>query len=141
MNGGYSQAAISGRRQGRLGELASKFTARNAIHPIQATRAIAARGLDAAFGFLHDGRKPGRLRLVWDCAELHRPMLVRETFGYASAREFRKTDFRMLESGIVRLAPHVAADVAALTIKTITLRDMMKTVEWMANQIRRVTNG
>jgi CRISPR associated protein Cas1 len=48
-----------GRRQGRLGELAAKFTARNAVHPLQAmqnfataivtarlTRAIVAWGLD-----------------------------------------------------------------------------------------------
>src|ERR1700730_16595364 len=69
-----------GRRQGRLGELAAQFTARSAIHPMQAmlnfataivtarlARAIIATGLDPCFGFLHDGRKPGRLSLVWDC--------------------------------------------------------------------------
>ena len=77
-----------GRRQGRLGELAAQFTARNAIHPMQAlhnyavgiaaarmTRVVVAKGLDPCFGFLHDGRKPGRLSLVWDCVELHRPEL------------------------------------------------------------------
>ena len=73
-----------------LGELAAQFTARGAVHPLQAmqnyatgvlaarmTRVVIAMGLDAGFGFLHDGRKPGRLSLVWDCVELHRPELVR----------------------------------------------------------------
>src|ERR1700730_11908072 len=52
------------RRQGRLGELEAQFTARGAVHPIQAmlnfasaiitarlTRAIIAAGLDPCFGF------------------------------------------------------------------------------------------
>jgi CRISPR-associated endonuclease Cas1 len=95
-----------GRRQGRLGELAAQFTARNAVHPMQAmlnfsigvvaarmARVVAAHGLDAAFGFLHDGRKPGRLSLVWDCVELHRPKLVSETFEYAAARVFERMIF------------------------------------------------
>jgi CRISPR associated protein, Cas1 family len=67
-----------------------------AIHPMQAmlnysvgvlagrmTRVVLASGLDAAFGFLHDGRKPGRLSLVWDAVEPHRPGLVRAVFQYA----------------------------------------------------------
>jgi CRISPR/Cas system-associated endonuclease Cas1 len=93
--------------------------------------------LDAAFGFLHDGRKPGRLSLVWDCVELHRPKLVSETFEYAAARVFRKNDFRMIDGGVVRLAPAVMKEVAALAITTVLLKDMIKTVEWMARQIRR----
>ena len=140
-----------GRRQGRLGELAAQFTARNAVHPMQAmlnfsvsilaarmTRVVAAHGLDAAFGFLHDRRKPGRLSLVWDCIELHRPKLVSETFEYAAARVFRKNDFRMIDGGVVRLAPAVMKEVAALAITTVLLKDMIKTVEWMARLIRKV---
>jgi CRISPR associated protein Cas1 len=38
-----------------------------AIVTARLTRAIVAMGLDPCFGFLHDGRKPGRLSLVWDC--------------------------------------------------------------------------
>jgi hypothetical protein len=58
----------AGRRQGRLGELGAQFTARGAVHPMQAmlnyaigvlagriTRVVIAKGLDAGFGFLHDG--------------------------------------------------------------------------------------
>lgn len=139
-----------GRRQGKLGELAMQFTARDAVHPMQAllnfnvgvlaarmARVIVAHGLDPAFGFLHDGRKPGRLSLVWDAVELHRPKLVQETFRYAGAKVFRKNDFRMIDGGIVRLAPSTMKDAAALTLKTVSLKDMVKTVEWLAGQIRK----
>src|SRR4030088_2408432 len=91
----------SGRRQGKLGELAVQFTARGAVHPMQAmlnfataivtarlTRAIIAAGLDPCFGFLHGGRKPGRLSLVWDAIEPLRPKVVRAVFGYVSGHEF-----------------------------------------------------
>ena len=133
------------RRQGRVGELATQFTARGAVHPLQAlhnfavgvvasrmTRVVITRGMDPCFGFLHDGRKPGRLSLVWDCVELHRPKLVSETFEYAAAN-----DFRMIDGGVVRLAPAVMKEVAALAITTVLLKDMIKTVEWMTRQIRR----
>jgi hypothetical protein len=45
-------------------------------------RVVIAKGFDAAFGFLHDGRKPGRLSLVWDCVEPLRPG-VSAVFGLA----------------------------------------------------------
>jgi CRISPR-associated protein Cas1 len=58
------QTRYIGRRQGWLGELSAQFTARGAVHPMQAmlnyakgvlagrmTRVIAARGFDPCFGF------------------------------------------------------------------------------------------
>ena len=78
--------------------------ARGAIHPMQAMlnfataivtarlmRAIIARGMDASFGFLHDGRKPGRLSLVWDAVEPHRPKLVRTVFEMAASERSSDT--------------------------------------------------
>jgi CRISP-associated protein Cas1 len=47
-----------------------------AIVTARLTRAIVAVGLDPCFGFLHDGRKPGRLSLVWDAIEPLRPKVV-----------------------------------------------------------------
>jgi CRISPR/Cas system-associated endonuclease Cas1 len=99
------------------------------------TRVIVAYGLDPVFGYLHDGRKPGRLSLVWDRVELHRTKLVKALFGFVDGRAFRKNDFRMIDKGIVRLAPGIMNEVAKLTLKTISLKDMMKTVEWMIRQI------
>ncbi len=98
-----------GRRQGKLGELGAQFTARGAVHPMQAmlnyavgilaarmARVVIARGLDASFGFLHDGRKPGRLSLVWDCVEPLRPKLVKAVFGYVATHEFERRDYAAL---------------------------------------------
>jgi len=125
--------------------------ARGAVHPMQAllnfsvgvlaarmTRVVLAYGLDPVFGFLHDGRKPGRLSLVWDCVELHRPELVKVMFGFAEGRVFRKNEFRMIEGGVVRLAPNIMSEAFTLVIETVTLKDMIKTVEWMMRQIRSI---
>jgi hypothetical protein len=60
-----------------------------------------------------------------------RPKLVCRLFDYAAGHTFRKNDFRLIIGGTVRLAPHVAKEVAALTIKTVTLTDMVKTAKWM----------
>lgn len=112
----------------------------NAVHPMQAMlnfrgvlaarmrRVIAAHGLDPAFGFLHDGKKPGRLSLVWDCVELHRPKLVTAVFGFAA--RWVQRSFRLIDEGIVRLAPAIMKEVAAVTIGAIPLKDMIRTVEW-----------
>ena len=131
-----------GRRQGKLGELAAQFTARNATHPLQAlhnyaitvlvsriTRVVIARGCDPCFGFLHDGRKPGRLSLCWDFVEVWRPCLVRAVFEYAAARKFSKDDFAAFEKGIVRLSAPVAREVAVLSIKTVSVREMVRGVD------------
>ena len=130
-----------GRRQGRLGELALQFTARSAVHPLQAmlkfataittarlTRAIVAMGLDTCFGFLHDGRKTGRLSLVWDCIEPLRPKLIKAVFGYVAAHEFERGDFLVFVHKIaaertVRLAPALAKEIATLAMKTVSVKE------------------
>jgi CRISP-associated protein Cas1 len=114
-----------GRRQGLLGELGAQFTARGAVHPMQAmlnyavgilaarmTRVVIARGLDASFGFLHDGRKPGRLSLVWDCVEPLRPGLVSAVFGLADGRTFKKSEFGVFSKETIGLLPPLAREVA-----------------------------
>lgn len=42
--------------------------------------------------------------------------------------------------GIVRLAPPIMKEVVAATVGTITLKDMMKTVEWMVKQVSMASN-
>jgi CRISPR/Cas system-associated endonuclease Cas1 len=147
-------AGTIGRRQGKLGELALQFTARGAVHPMQAmlnfsmaivtarmTRAIVAVGLDPCFGFLHDGRKPGRLSLVWDCVEPLRPKLIRAVFGYVAAHEFEKRDFLIFVHKItaertVRLAPPLAKEIAALAVNTVSVRECVKVVRWLVSVIK-----
>jgi CRISPR/Cas system-associated endonuclease Cas1 len=88
------------------------------------TRVVIVRGLDAGFGFLHDGRKPGRLSLVWDCIEPLRPELVRAVFGYASGRVFHKDDFAVFEGGVVRLKGEMIKEVAGLTLKAAPIQEV-----------------
>jgi hypothetical protein len=83
---------------------------------------------------LHDGRKPGRMSLVWDAVEPLRLGLVRAVFGYAAIHEFEKKDFLVFVHKItcertVRLAPPLAKEIAALTIKTINVRECIKIVD------------
>jgi hypothetical protein len=44
----------------------------------------------------------------------------------------------MIDEGIVRLAPHIMEEIAALAIKAVSLKDMIKTVGWMIGHIRKV---
>jgi CRISPR/Cas system-associated endonuclease Cas1 len=111
-----------GRVQGKSGELPRQFTARFAETPLQAlhnfavgiavariTRVIAACGLDPCFGFLHDGRKPGRFSLAWDAIEVFRPALATAVFDYAETQKFERADFAS-QDGVVRLSPWIARE-------------------------------
>jgi CRISPR/Cas system-associated endonuclease Cas1 len=99
------------------------------------TRVVIARGLDAGFGFLHDGRKPGRLSLVWDAVEPMRPKLVKTVFGYAGERVFKKAEFGVFEGGIVRLSAQVAREVAGVVIRRFPLKDYIETVKAMERML------
>jgi hypothetical protein len=143
-----------GRRQGRLGELGAQFTARGAVHPMQAmlyfstaivtarlTRAIVAAGFDPCFQFLHDGSKPGRLSLVWDAVEPLRPKLVRAVFEYVAAHEFERRDFLVFVHKItaertVRLAPPLAKEMVEVAVKAVSVRECVKTVNWLVSVIK-----
>jgi CRISPR/Cas system-associated endonuclease Cas1 len=93
------------------------------------TRVVIARGLDAGFGFLHDGRKKGRLSFVWDAVEPMRPRLVKAVFEYAGGRTFKKADFGVFEGGIVRLSAQVAREVAGVVIRRFSLSEYIETVK------------
>lgn len=128
----------------KLGELAAQFTARSAIHPIQAmlnfataivaarlTRAIIAVGLDPCFGFLHDGRKPGRLSLVWDAVEPLRPRVVRAVFGYVATHEFERRDFLVFVHKItaertVRLTAELAKEIVEVAVNAVSVKECVK---------------
>jgi CRISPR/Cas system-associated endonuclease Cas1 len=100
------------------------------------TRVVLASGLDAAFGFLHDGRKPGRMSLVWDAVEPLRPRLVAAVFGMADERAFKRYDFGIFANDGVGLLPPLAREVAGLTARTVTLMDMVRMVDWIVELTR-----
>ena len=108
-----------------------------AITTARLTRAIVAMGLDPCFGFLHDGRKPGRLSLVWDAIEPLRPKLVKAVFKYAETQEFERRDFLVLVhkitlEGTVRLAPPLAKEIVGVAVKAVSVQECVKVVRWLA---------
>lgn len=136
-----------GRRHGQLGELATKFAARPAQTPLQAmhnfaisitaarlTRVIVARGLDPCFGFLHDGRKPGRYSLAWDAIEVLRPGLAEAVFRYAGDEEFGLSDFAQQE-GVVRLSQRVARELQAVVFEAVPVGALVKAVKVISDEI------
>jgi CRISPR associated protein Cas1 len=139
------QTRYIGRAQGTVGELPKQFTARFES-PLQAlqnfavgivvariTRVIVARGLDPSFGFLHNGKKPGRYSLSWDAIETCRPALAESVFGYAAGRTFERADFAQ-QSGVVRLMTGTARECAKVACETISLAMMVKEVK----QVKRM---
>ena len=122
------QTRYIGRRQGKSGELPKQFTARFAETAARLVRVIAARHLDPCFGFLHDGRKPGRYSLAWDTIESLRPGLATAIFEYAGAREFERGEFAS-QDGVVRLSSHVARECAAVALNAVSVAMMAREVE------------
>jgi CRISPR/Cas system-associated endonuclease Cas1 len=130
-----------GRRQGKCGELPKQFTARFAETPLQAshnfsvaitaarlTRVIAARGYDPVFGFLHNGKKPGRYSLAWDAIEPLRPELATAVFDYAASRKFERAEFAS-QAGVVRLSAHIARECTTMTLKTMPITMLVQAVK------------
>jgi CRISPR/Cas system-associated endonuclease Cas1 len=66
-------------------------------------------------GFLHSP-KPGRLSLSYDVLEYHRARLTRAVFEHVARQIFERADFEMTNEGIVKLASHIARDVADLVL-------------------------
>jgi CRISPR/Cas system-associated endonuclease Cas1 len=112
-----------------------------AIITARLTRAIVAVGLDPCFGFLHDGRKPGRLSLVWDAVEPLRPKVVKAVFGYAATHEFERRDFLVFVHKItaertVRLTAEPAKELVEVAMKAVSIRECVKTVNWLVSVIK-----
>jgi hypothetical protein len=57
-------------KAGRIHAMQALLNFSTGILTARMNRVVSAHGLDPCFGFLHNGRKPGRLSLVWDCVEL-----------------------------------------------------------------------
>lgn len=93
---------------------------------------IAARHLDPCFGFLHDGKKPGRYSLAWDAIEVLRPALADAVFEYAAGREFERSEF-MSQAGVVRLSSHIAKECAAIAMETMSIAMLVQTVKKIEN--------
>ncbi len=117
---------------------------RNATHPINAMLnyvygmlesqvkiAAVTAGLDPAIGFLHANR-PGRVALVYDLMEPLRPQADLLLLKFLMSRKFSPSDFIINESGVCRLHPQLAHNIATLMINQL---DVRKIVMGMAVQL------
>jgi CRISPR-associated protein Cas1 len=93
----------------------------------QCTRAIIGTGMDPCFGFLHVPRQ-GRLSLSYDILEFHRANLTSAVFAHAAKTSFARDAFELSQTGVVRLGPRVARDMAAIALRTAAITECGKSV-------------
>jgi hypothetical protein len=70
------------------------------------------------------------------------PDFVRAVFGYVATHEFERKDFLIFVHKItgektVRLAPPLAKEIAALAIKTVSVRECVKIMNWLIGELKR----
>jgi len=104
-----------------------------AIVLAQIIRALIARGLDPAFGFLHDD-KPGRASLAYDVLELLRADVDRVVFEFIAMRTFVRADF-VEDHERVRLGPDVARGVAVAISHELPFATALKVAFKVERQI------
>ena len=82
------------------------------------------------------------MSLVWDAVEPLRPDIVRAVFGCVATHEFERKDFLIFVHKItgektVRLASPLAKEIAALAIKTVSVRECVKITDWLIGELKR----
>jgi len=90
--------------------------------------------MDPSFGFLHV-RRQGRLSLSYDILEFrydilefHRADLTSAVFAHAAKTSFARDAFEQSQTGVVRLGPRVARDMAAIALRTAAITECGKSV-------------
>jgi hypothetical protein len=78
--------------------------------------------------------------LVWDAVEPLRPKLVNAVFEYVGAHEFERQDFLIFVHKItaertVQLAPPLAKEIVEVAMKTVSIRECVKTVNWLVGEM------
>ena len=110
---------------------------RNATHPINAMMnyvygmlesqvriAAVSAGLDPTIGFLHANR-PGRVSLVYDLMEPLRPQADLLLLKFLMNRKFSPSDFTRNESGVCRLHPQLARNIASLSVERAAVQKIL----------------
>jgi hypothetical protein len=69
------------------------------------------------------------MSLSYDGLETFRPVIAGAVMRWMEARTFRLNDFVAVEGGVVRLSAPIAREVAALTVRTVGLRMMVRMVD------------
>jgi CRISPR-associated protein Cas1 len=126
------------------------YNNRHASHPViamlnyayavlesQVRIATITQGLDPHIGYLHASR-PGRVALVYDLMEPHRPHVDRLVLGFLLSHTFAPSDFVLRDDGICRLHPQLARETAARL--AIADNVMQEVVERFVQELRGIAN-
>jgi CRISPR-associated protein Cas1 len=121
--------------------------ARHATHPVnailnyaysvaaaQVTRSLIAAGFDSTAGFLHADAN-GRHSLTYDALELLRADIDVRILPWVASHTWKRSDFPVTPTGVVRLQPPLAALVVQKAI--IPQAKMNQIIEWLGFAVRR----
>ncbi len=109
---------------------------RNATHPVNAMLnyayailesqvriATVSQGLDPTIGYLH-ACHPKRVALVYDLIEPLRPQVDLFLLRFIRSHTFAPSDFLLDMSGVCRLHPQLAREVALLTVGDVVVNEV-----------------
>jgi CRISPR-associated endonuclease Cas1 len=119
---------------------------RHATHPVnvilnyaysvaatQITRSLIAFGFDSTAGFLHADAQ-GRHSLTYDVLELLRADVDAAILPWVAKTIWRRADFPVTPSGVVRLQPTLAAAVAERAV--LPQKHVDSAIQWLSDQLQ-----
>jgi len=125
----------------------------HATHPVNAmlnyaysivagmcVRSLYAAGFDPALGFLH-ADSDGRWSLAYDLMELLRANIDTTMLTWIAAHRWRRADFPVTRSGVVRVHPNLARVVMQRTAAAVPLGMVDKATAWLADTVRAVASA
>ena len=113
---------VSGRNRHASHPVNAMLNYAYAVLESQVRIATVSYGLDPAIGYLHTSR-PGRVALVYDLMEPLRPIVDRLVLGFGRSHTFAPSDFSLGRSGVCRLHPQLARQIALLTDKNTSVEE------------------
>jgi CRISPR-associated protein Cas1 len=122
-------------------------SSQHATHPVNAilnyaysvaaglcVRSLIAAGFDPCAGYLHVDRH-GRYSLAYDLLELLRPEIDHAILPWIASHSWRRADFPVTTSGIVRVHPNLARVVMQRTAAAVPPARVDKAADWLRDRI------
>ena len=114
---------VSGRNRHATHPVNAMLNYAYAVLESQVRIAAVAQGLDPTIGYLH-ARRPGRVALVYDLMEPLRPQADRLVSDLVRSHTFSPTDFILETSGVCRLHPQIARQVAEANVRGEVIQEV-----------------
>jgi CRISPR-associated endonuclease Cas1 len=97
-------------------------------------RSLFAAGFDPGIGYLHLDRE-GRYSLAYDLLELLRADIDNSMLPWIASQKWRRADFPVTTTGIVRCHPNLVRVIMQRTAATITPALVDKAAAWLADTV------